>query len=478
MSAQPTKFSPSGAHSSLLTAVLGNCQVSFAVLQWVCTRIWSALNSEYPKKILKGSERFENDFLHIACAQECVDLKLFIFRIWRVWLMACLGALQLPVMASSNLVVERAFYEDRTASLSFEQVRGKNFIPFKDVLNQGYSSSAFWVRIRVDGASGKIAIKIVPMYLDEIALFVEGRPQPWQIVGDRYPLANNGLKALSYNFIVDHHIDSPHYWLRLKTTSTNLMAIEAMPLEQLYESNIVEYILSGMLLGTFCIFSLTGALYFMARREVINGAFFIKQVLALIFALFLLGYTRWLAPGILSPEAVDTLASYCFFIYTFSAVLFYVIFFREYGAQFWANLLLVMCLLSVVLAGLLFMAGYRRLGLNANMAAAGVISFLLVLIPIFGIRQQVLENPVIKPSVLVGIQTANFLLAMLTSLPSLGLISGTKFTAYAVMLYAIVSSILMLVIVRFRAIKQDQQRLTEIALQASRAEQDESTRNL
>jgi hypothetical protein len=27
------------------------------------------------------------------------------------------------------LIVERAFYEDRTASLSFEQVRDKDFVP-------------------------------------------------------------------------------------------------------------------------------------------------------------------------------------------------------------------------------------------------------------------------------------------------------------------------------------------------------------
>ena len=87
----------------------------------------------------------------------------------------------------ADLIVERAFYEDRTAFLSFEQVRDKDFVPLHNLLNEGYSNSAFWVRIKVDDTfqGGKIAIKIIPTYLDEIGLYTEGRPEPWRVVGDR-----------------------------------------------------------------------------------------------------------------------------------------------------------------------------------------------------------------------------------------------------------------------------------------------------
>ena len=378
----------------------------------------------------------------------------------------------------ADLIVERAFYEDRTASLSFEQVRDKDFVPLHNLLNEGFSNSAFWVRIKVDDTfqGGKIAIKIIPTYLDEIGLYAERRPEPWSIVGDRYPLANNGIKALGYNFIVDHRTESPYYWMRLKTTSTNLMSIEAIPHELLYESSIAEYIFSAMLLAVFGIFLALSFVYFVASREVINGVFFLKQLLALLHASFYLGYVRLLTPGMLSPEVLDTLFSYSVFALTFSVGLFYALFFKEYKIRAWANLLLWLCLLFIVLAGLMFSLGHRALALNINMMVIAVLSPLLVLIAIWGISWSAIENPVIGRRALIGIQSANFVSGFLHSLPSLGVIRGTEFAIYVVMLPAIISSIFMLMIVRFRARSQDQQRLADLAIHVGRAEQEKQQR--
>ena len=378
----------------------------------------------------------------------------------------------------ADLIVERAFYEDRTASLNFEQVREQDFVPLHNLLHQGYSDSAFWVRIKVDDTfqGGKIAIKIIPTYLDEIGLYSEGRPEPWRLVGDRYPLANNGIKALGHNFIVDHRIESPYYWLRLKTVSTNLMDIEAIPHELLYESSVVEYIFSAMLLGVLGIFLLMSLGYFVASREVINGVFFLKQLLALLHASLFLGYVRLLTPGMLSPEVVDALFSYCVIATTFSVGLFYALFFKEYKIRAWANLLLWLCLLFIVLAGLMFAVGHRALALNINMMAIAVLSPLLVLIAIWGIPWRAIDKPVISRRALIGIQSANFVTGFLHSMPSLGAVTGTKFSIYVVMLHAIISSIFMLMIVRFRARNQEQQRLAELAMHAGRAEQEKQQR--
>lgn len=381
-------------------------------------------------------------------------------------------------MAGQDLIIERAFYQDQSASLSFEQVQQKPFIPFNDALNQGYSKAAFWVRIRIDRVTdgGTIVIKILPNYLDEIALFALGSLRPRQVVGDRYPLANNGVRALGYNFIVDPAADGPYYWLRLKTTSTSLMAIEAIPYEKMAASSATEYMLSGMLLGVLCVFGLMGAAYFLASREVINGAFFLKQLLALMLALFFLGHVRLMTAEHWSPSTIDTLTSYCIFIYTFSAGFFYTLFFKEYKTRAWAGWLMVLSLLLIAMATGLFAVGYRGLALGINMGVMTFVSCLLVLISIFGIRWHSLQNPVISRPLLITIQSANFLSAMFTSLPSLGLMTGTQFTTYAAMLTAIVSSIFMLLIVRFRAKKQDQQRLAEIAVQVNRAEQEKQQR--
>ena len=389
-------------------------------------------------------------------------------------------AWQSHAMAASDWVSEKAYYEDVSATLDFQQVKRQPFVEYKDILNKSYSSSAFWVRIKLDAAhlhdGEKIAIKIMPTYLDEITLYVEDGADKPQTIGDRYPTKNNGVTALSFNFVTTVTADKPYLWLRLKTTSTNMMSVEAMTLDELNESNVTEYLLSGLLFGVLCAFAVLGASYFLTEKEVVNGTFFLKQLFAAMLAFVYLGYQRVLLSNVLSPETMDNLTSVCILFYTFLTLLFYRCFFTEYQPKKWVNIWFTLSMSLVGLALVLFSLGDVQQAMNLNMRVTAGASILLVMVPLVGIDWPNLKNPVISRRTLVATQFINLAVILYTSLPSLGLIDGSKFSAYTVMLNAVVSSLIMLLLVRYRAIKLDNERVLEIAVQASKTQHEKLQR--
>ena len=54
-----------------------------------------------------------------------------------------------PVFAK-DYISERAYFEDKTGNLSFQEVKGKNFKKIDSVLAKGYSDSAFWLRLKIN----------------------------------------------------------------------------------------------------------------------------------------------------------------------------------------------------------------------------------------------------------------------------------------------------------------------------------------
>ena len=98
---------------------------------------------------------------------------------------------------SHDYVLERAYFEDASSSLGFDQVQNKTFTPFDGLLSKGYSKSVYWVRLKI-AANTKpelkdFVLRIQPTYLDEIQLFDPAHPSAKpRLTGDRYAFFNNG----------------------------------------------------------------------------------------------------------------------------------------------------------------------------------------------------------------------------------------------------------------------------------------------
>lgn len=81
-----------------------------------------------------------------------ITLKKLTHQISRWACLMLFIAWQSHAMAASDWVSEKAYYEDVSATLDFHQVKNQRFVKYDDILNKSYSSSAFWVRIKLDAA--------------------------------------------------------------------------------------------------------------------------------------------------------------------------------------------------------------------------------------------------------------------------------------------------------------------------------------
>jgi two-component system, sensor histidine kinase LadS len=106
---------------------------------------------------------------------------------------------------------------------------------------RGYTAHATWVKIHLEPgntqeASRSVVIRVRPIYLDRIELYDPGMGKTVaQVTGDRYPFNANSLGALSHSFLVPQTEHARDLYLRLSTTSTSLMVVDAFSLPDFYK---------------------------------------------------------------------------------------------------------------------------------------------------------------------------------------------------------------------------------------------------
>ena len=130
-------------------------------------------------------------------------------------------------------VLERAMWEDTSAAVAIEQAVQAHYqaLPNTTLLRQGYSESAFWVRLRLPWPSeSPLVLRIQPPYLDEVRLF-ESTPSGWRerVAGDRHPHSARESADVAFTFAVqanDHN--QGVFYLRMQTTSSSIIDIQAL----------------------------------------------------------------------------------------------------------------------------------------------------------------------------------------------------------------------------------------------------------
>jgi hypothetical protein len=72
------------------------------------------------------------------------------------FVLACLMGLALPAQAA-DLVVDRAWLEDRTGQMSWAEAQRQPTQPVQDVLSAGYGTHPVWLRLRIDPAAAGLS---------------------------------------------------------------------------------------------------------------------------------------------------------------------------------------------------------------------------------------------------------------------------------------------------------------------------------
>ena len=374
--------------------------------------------------------------------------------------------------AAHDYIVERAYFEDASNALTLDQVKEKPFATFSGMLSKGYSQSAFWVRLKIasvgqEGHGSPLVLKIQPTYLDEIRLYDSAEPLRLdRSLGDHSPYANNERNSLTYDFLIPASEKERYVWLRLKTSSTNLMQLlvvseaDALMLDRQLD------MVSSAIFSALAIFLLWASMHWWATRERLVGIFIIRQLFGIAFFAAYIGYFRILLSDVVSPAFLDLTLSFFVVSSTTVAIWFHGEFFKEYLISPRLQAIFKFTVALFPLEMLLFAMGKVSAALAINMLVVLVLPWVMFFISLFAVPWKKLGNSVyvLPRRYLILAHGMYLFVTSLTTLPSLGLASGGIFSPHAVLLHALVTAMVLLSMIYYRSKRIEEKRISDVVV--------------
>ena len=161
--------------------------------------------------------------------------------------------------AADDHISARSYWEDQTAHATFEQAQAQPYTAFEGVLSRGYTRSATWIKLTITPPVDQdtLILRIRPVYLDEITLHdpldTSGKPRK---AGDTTNYKDSEYKSLSHTFVIPAGSQPRDVWLRLKSTSTSLIVIEAFTQDEMLSSEFNLQLIYFAVLAVVAMFML------------------------------------------------------------------------------------------------------------------------------------------------------------------------------------------------------------------------------
>jgi len=370
--------------------------------------------------------------------------------------------------SEQDLILEKAYLEDPSNAMTWQQVQKQSPIAYSGLFSKGYSASTFWLRLKIAGVAdpaevGKLIVRLEPTYVDEVQLFDPLEPQRSQrFVGDRHDQREAEYRSLVFNFAVPSS-EAPRYvWLRLKTTSTNLLLVRVLQLSDEQSLDQKYQTITSMAFALVFLYFLWGLGTWLVHRDPLLGIFSLKQGVSVAYMAAYVGYFRLFLGEQVAPFYLDYLTSALVLSATFTAVYFHYAFLREYIIKpFWRKVFWTL-LLATPLEMLLILSGRLSTALTLNMLVVLIASPLMLLMVLFGINWPALGG---KPSILpkrllLGFYWLFCAVTALTALPSLGFKAISNYAPHFVLMHGFLTGTLMVVLLHFRVKRvQEEQHL-------------------
>lgn len=392
-------------------------------------------------------------------------MRFRIFR-WAVhWLLFILLLLRWDAAVSGNVVVERSWVEDPSGRMTLaqamiapqQQLTGTYF-------GQGFSASAFWIRLRIDPAQlptgqpeDPMVIRLRPVFIDEFQLFdpLSSNEQP-RFTGDNYPWSEDEYQSLNNNFLIPLGHAPRDVWLRLKTSSATLTSIEVLDLKKAQSVDWGQLIWAALYLAVLLICTGWGLLSWSASRDKLVLRYVVREVFMLAYAVVLLGGWRMWGSQWLSPEWIDGISNVVFCTFGLLLIWFDIHLFREFQPKaFMMKVLYVMAVFFAV-AVVFALAGQPRLALRIHSVTV-VISTILVFVTALTIRMrpgdEMDSSSLVPKWLLVSTYFLLLLLGGSNRLAATGVLPGTYNAFDLILLYPLAGSLLMMVMLQLRAIR-------------------------
>ncbi|MGY1488942.1 sensor histidine kinase [Methylobacillus pratensis] len=352
---------------------------------------------------------------------------------------------------ANGLIAKREVFSDPSGQLDIGQVQRQDFKPVKNLLIAGYTPATQWMRIVVAPTSEKsIELRIRPTYLDEATLYYQDpqRPGTWlsKVAGDRYAYRDRERhNAITHGFVIDGQPVPTVYYLKLHTTSTSLMYVEALTHADANLKEMRQHLMMVFYLAIMLWLGVWSANSFIARPDLTMGLFTIYQASHMAYALALFGYLAPFVPQA-HPALNDTLTSIIILTTVWISILFHYVQLSAYRPNKTAlHALLAMALSYPVLMYGLF-NGHAREALQFNAY------LVLTAVPLFLILAMTAskENSPSRKTlrIIYGLHTLSLAVA---TLPIIGWSSATEWHLNAILGHSMISGLLLYIILQQRS---------------------------
>lgn len=400
----------------------------------------------------------------------------------QIFLLVFYFAVSNPLLAA-DLVVERAWLEDVGGQMGWEDVRGAQMQPFVGVINRGFSSAPLWIRVRVEPQGGlrqgaadeSLVLRMRPAYLDRIEVFDPLAGGLIGILGDRQHPAQEAMRGLDFLLPIKRGTEARDLWLKLSTRSTRQIHVEVVRLSDLSTTQVRQTLLVSLYIGISLILMIWGWVSGHLQQEQALSNFGLMQLGSVLFGLSSLGVLHLLWPVWLGAEILDMAGSVFVIIAVTTGIWFHLRFVRIFQPAPWAMALL-WGLFGLSLFNLaLLVLGRVSLALQLNLVAvmgASVCNFIAAL-STRAWRQTALAPPLAGPGFakvwLVMLYGFLLLVLLITTTTGMGWLKATQWSIYISQIQGLLTSLLLLMMLQYRAYAQNQQRQQAlVALESSR----------
>ena len=389
-----------------------------------------------------------------------------------------------------DYITERAWLEDPGGQLSWSEVQHLPAQAFTGTLSRGYGSSVIWLRLRVSPAAhpapvhepASLVLRIRPAYLDDIRVYDPLAPGGLLgTVGDQHHPRLSELDGLDFLLPIARGEVPRDLWVRLASTSTRQIHVEALNVDELNRTTHRQALLFAGYIGLVLVFTIWAGVSWAFHRERVVGAFFLSQGNALIYALFSLGYLRFLWPAAWPAWPLDYGSSLFSIIAVSSAAAFHATLLREFTTPLLARRLLMTALVFLAVKLILFWGDALVIALQINLVEV-LLSPTVFLVVVWRSRAWSAGSehiPTLSRPLVLGFYLTLTALMTLAVLPGLGAVAGGEISLYVVQSHGLLTAFLMLLMLQYRAhLLNKRQREAAMALERSelKAQQEQKTR--
>jgi signal transduction histidine kinase len=197
---------------------------------------------------------------------------------------------------SPNIAQSFAWLMDDTGEATLADVQNRSdWQTFDGSENWGFGKAPVWVRYTLRGASpdetGRWIIRIQPSFLENLTLHDPAAKLELRS-GLNFTKGDEPFNSLNFNFEIPALKTERHVYLKIQTDRSRLIVTKVLPLRVAMTQNQTREWLLGFVISISGMFALLATLQWVLTRELVIGAFAVKQWMGTFWALSIMGFSR------------------------------------------------------------------------------------------------------------------------------------------------------------------------------------------